>query len=54
MKTLIKLLLVTFISIILFAQTVAGDWEKVKIATEGAYPPWNFIDASGNLVGFEI
>jgi octopine/nopaline transport system substrate-binding protein len=36
------------------AQTAAGDWEKVKIATEGAYPPWNFVDASGNLVGFEI
>jgi octopine/nopaline transport system substrate-binding protein len=36
------------------AQAAAGDWEKVKIATEGAYPPWNFVDASGNLVGFEI
>ena len=28
--------------------------EKVKIGTEGAYPPWNNMDASGNLVGFEI
>jgi octopine/nopaline transport system substrate-binding protein len=36
------------------AQGAAGDWEKVKIATEGAYPPWNFVDASGHLVGFEI
>ena len=54
MKTLITLLLVTFISIIVVAQPVAGDWENIKIATEGAYPPWNDIDASGNLVGFEI
>lgn len=54
MKNLITLLLVTFISIIVVAQPVAGDWEKIKIATEGAYPPWNDIDASGNLVGFEI
>ena len=28
--------------------------DKVKIGTEGAYPPWNNTDASGNLVGFEI
>ena len=28
--------------------------DKVKIGTEGAYPPWNDTDASGSLVGFEI
>lgn len=32
----------------------AKDWKKVKIATEGAYAPWNFTDPSGKLVGFEI
>ncbi len=26
----------------------------IKIATEGAYPPWNLKDASGKLIGFEI
>ncbi len=26
----------------------------IKIATEGAYPPWNSKDASGKLIGFEI
>ena len=26
----------------------------IKIATEGAYPPWNFKDSSGKLIGFEI
>ena len=26
----------------------------IKIATEGAYPPWNLKDASGQLVGFEL
>ncbi len=30
------------------------EWKKVKVATEGAYAPWNFTDASGKLVGFEI
>jgi len=39
----------------LFAgQSIAGDWSKIRIATEGAYAPWNFTDSSGNLVGFEL
>ncbi len=28
--------------------------EKVRIATEGAYAPWNYKDSAGNLVGFEL
>jgi octopine/nopaline transport system substrate-binding protein len=28
--------------------------ETLKIATEGAYPPFNFRDASGNLAGLEV
>ena len=26
----------------------------VRIGTEGAYPPWNFVDDDGKLAGFEI
>jgi octopine/nopaline transport system substrate-binding protein len=33
---------------------VAQDWTSVRIATEGAYPPWNSTDSSGQLIGFEI
>jgi octopine/nopaline transport system substrate-binding protein len=29
-------------------------WDTVKIATEGAYAPWNFTGAGGKLEGFEI
>jgi len=29
-------------------------WETVKIATEGAYAPWNFTGPGGKLEGFEI
>jgi octopine/nopaline transport system substrate-binding protein len=29
-------------------------WDTVKIATEGAYAPWNFTGANGKLEGFEI
>jgi arginine/ornithine transport system substrate-binding protein len=28
--------------------------KTIKIATEGAYPPWNFVDASGKLAGWDI
>lgn len=36
------------------SSAVAEEWSKVRIATEGAYPPWNSTDSSGQLIGFEI
>jgi octopine/nopaline transport system substrate-binding protein len=33
---------------------MAKDWSSVRIATEGAYPPWNSTDSSGQLIGFEL
>jgi octopine/nopaline transport system substrate-binding protein len=33
---------------------LAKDWTKIRIATEGAYPPWNFTDGAGALIGFEV
>ncbi|UUX51441.1 transporter substrate-binding domain-containing protein [Nisaea acidiphila] len=30
------------------------EGSKVRIATEGAYAPWNFTDSSGKLAGFEV
>ena len=35
-------------------QAQDGKWSTVKIATEGAYVPWNFTSAAGKLEGFEI
>jgi octopine/nopaline transport system substrate-binding protein len=32
----------------------AKDWTKIRIATEGAYAPWNFKEASGDLAGFDV
>jgi polar amino acid transport system substrate-binding protein len=36
------------------AATGAFAQDTVRIGTEGAYPPYNFIDDAGNLAGFEI
>ena len=47
-----KLFLSIFASIILLSTSVLAD--KIKIGTEGAYPPWNAKDESGKLIGFEI
>lgn len=32
----------------------AKDWKEIRIATEGAYPPFNFVDANGTLKGFDV
>jgi lysine-arginine-ornithine-binding protein len=32
----------------------AARAEPLRIATEGAYPPFNFVDASGELQGFDV
>ncbi|TGT91292.1 MULTISPECIES: transporter substrate-binding domain-containing protein [unclassified Mesorhizobium] len=32
----------------------AGQWSKIRIATEGAYAPWNYMSPDGKLVGYEI
>ena len=34
--------------------TISANADKIKIGTEGAYPPWNSKDASGKLIGFEV
>ncbi len=41
---------------VLFSLLIIGNVnaDKIKIGTEGAYPPWNSKDASGKLIGFEV
>jgi len=47
------LTLVTFL-LMTISFAYAGDWSKIKIGTEGAYPPWNGMNAAGELEGAEI
>ena len=51
MNILKKTILTIFVSLFLTVNVFA---DKVKIGTEGAYPPWNSKDASGKLIGFEV
>lgn len=32
----------------------AGDWSKVRIGVEGAYPPFSEMTPDGELIGFDI
>lgn len=32
----------------------AAQWSKIRIATEGAYEPWNYTAPDGQLMGYEI
>jgi octopine/nopaline transport system substrate-binding protein len=46
--------LFTALTLLATVPVVAKEWKTIRIATEGAYAPWNFHDAGGKLVGFEI
>lgn len=50
-KKMFGLTAVILMSTVAYAQ--AQD-DVLRIGTEGAYPPWNATDASGDLIGFEI
>ena len=54
MKKLMTAIVVAAALAVGAGSALAKDWKKVRIATEGAYAPWNFTDSSGKLIGFEL
>jgi octopine/nopaline transport system substrate-binding protein len=57
MKMLTTMLAAAALTAGVATAAAAADWGKgstVRIATEGAYAPWNYTDSSGALVGFEV
>lgn len=58
MKTFLKTIsAAAALTLAVTAPALAAEWgegSKVRIATEGAYAPWNYTDSSGKLVGFEL
>ena len=51
MNVIKNIFLTVLLSLFLISSSNA---DKIKIGTEGAYPPWNSKDASGKLIGFEV
>jgi len=47
-------LLAAAVATVSVAATAAAQNRKVKVATEGAYAPWNFTNSQGKLEGFEL
>ncbi|HLP68782.1 MAG TPA: ABC transporter substrate-binding protein [Rhizobium sp.] len=45
---------VSIAALSLFAGSAMAEGEKLIIGTEGAYPPFNNLQADGTLVGFDI
>jgi len=48
-----KLIISTAALVIAAGAAFAGSHSVVRMGTEGAYPPWNFINDSGEVDGFE-
>jgi len=53
MKKVLSILLILLAGIAV-GTSWASEIKKIRIGTEGAYPPFNFIDQSGKLQGFDI
>jgi lysine-arginine-ornithine-binding protein len=45
--------IIIFILVLAMQSSVAMA-DKIRIGTEGSYPPFNFVDKAGNLQGFDI
>ncbi|MFC0246225.1 ABC transporter substrate-binding protein [Falsochrobactrum ovis] len=50
-----KSILVAGVAAVLFSLPAqAKEWKEIRIATEGAYPPFNFLAADGTLQGMDV
>ena len=49
-----RLLFAPFLAAVIVGQANAQDGKSIRIATEGAFPPWNAVDTTGKPIGFDI
>ncbi len=47
-----------FVTLLVFCLScntlLAKEWKKVRVAVEGAYPPFSYVQPDGSLAGFDI
>lgn len=49
-----SILLASVTAALLSVSAQANEWKEIRIATEGAYPPFNFVASDGSLQGFDV
>ncbi|MFC4625848.1 ABC transporter substrate-binding protein [Daeguia caeni] len=49
-----SVLLAGVASVLAVLPAQSKDWKEIRIATEGAYPPFNFVAADGSLQGLDV
>lgn len=49
-----SLLLAGMACTMMASSAIAKEWKEIVIATEGAYPPFNYMAADGSLQGFDV
>ena len=47
-------LVASILLICLTGQSLAKDWTKIRLVTEGAFPPFNYVDKKGQPGGFDV
>lgn len=52
---LTKMLFLTLLFVCFSCSTLlAKEWKKIRVAVEGAYPPFSYVQPDGSLAGFDI
>jgi len=54
MKNTIRRSISTLLFAVAALWSVQAQGQKLTIATEGAYPPFNYVDSNNNLLGFDV
>lgn len=48
------ILLASVAAALMAVSAQAKDWKEIRIATEGAYPPFNYVSSDGSLQGLDV